>query len=202
MQLYKYDPTTKLFAGVIIYEEEFVPTNNTNGAPPQPTPRPVNTTDIQPIGLHDPKWDGVKWVENKSITALLDIEKQAKINELNMEYDMANDLDVSYMGNTFAGKPKDRTIISEILSIGSVPTGFYFRSATNVDVPMTYAQLQGLAKVILTKNQSNFVKRSTLKKKILAAVDLATLNTIVIKDAILPIPQNVRDAHNITSYVI
>lgn len=66
-------------------------------------------------------------------------------DRLKREYELAIDEPLPYMGYTFRMDDSERALITSILSGGSLPTGFYFRSIENVNVPMTFTELQGLS---------------------------------------------------------
>jgi len=57
--IHKYDPKTKLFTGDELLEAD---SSSDLSAPPTYT-LPANSTDVQPVGFHTPKWNGTAWVE-------------------------------------------------------------------------------------------------------------------------------------------
>jgi len=103
----------------------------------------------------------------------------AKVNELGIAYNDANELDIAYMKTTFQADKGSQDLIVSVLSAGSVPTGFFWLDKANNQVPMTYAALQGLSGAILARNQTNFVKFQTLKAKVSTAKTQADLDLIV-----------------------
>ena len=60
-----------------------------------------------------------------------------------------------------------------------VPVGFYWVAADNVQVPFTYADLQGLATVMMAQGWIAFQKLQTLKAKILACTTVAQVQAVV-----------------------
>lgn len=62
---------------------------------------------------------------------------------------------------------------------GSVPSGFYWVSADNVQVPFTLADLQGLYAAMLAQGWTAFQKRQALKEQINAAASVADVEAIV-----------------------
>jgi len=102
-----------------------------------------------------------------------------KLAELKTSYNKANELDITYMSTTFQADKKSQDLIVYVLSAGSVPTGFFWVDKSNAQIPMTFAQLQGLSGAILTRNQVNFVKFQGLKTKAKLATAQAKLDLIV-----------------------
>jgi len=103
----------------------------------------------------------------------------AKVNELGIADNDANELDIAYLNTTFQADKSSQDLIVSVLSAGSVPTGFFWLDKANNQVPMTYAQLQGLSGAILTRNQTNFIKFQGLKTQANAATTQAALDKIV-----------------------
>ncbi len=62
---------------------------------------------------------------------------------------------------------------------GATPTGFYWVTADNTQVPMTYADLLGLAEVIFNQGASAFQKLQTLKAQVNAATTIPAVQAIV-----------------------
>lgn len=105
--------------------------------------------------------------------------KADKLNELDAAYEVAIQQSVSYMGTTFQADEASQLLVTKVLSAGSVPAGFFWLDANNVKVPMTPADLQGLAGVMLIQGQTNFAKKTTLKEQARAALTDAELALIV-----------------------
>lgn len=105
--------------------------------------------------------------------------QQAKVQELYQAYETANSQDIAYMNTTFQADKNSVDTLSKVLAVGSVPTGFYWVDSLNNKVPMTYADLQGLANAILVRNQVNFDKLQALKVKVKAATTLQDLEVIL-----------------------
>ena len=101
-----------------------------------------------------------------------------KLSELETAYNNANQLDIAYMNTTFQADKASQDLIVSVLSAGSVPTGFFWLDKANNQVPMTYAQLQGLSGAILARNQGNFVKFQGLKAKAKLAKKQIDLNNV------------------------
>ena len=61
----------------------------------------------------------------------------------------------------------------------ATPAGFYWVAADNTQVPMTYADLLGLAEVIFNQGASAFQKLQTLKAQVNAATTIPAVQAIV-----------------------
>ena len=105
--------------------------------------------------------------------------KTDKIQELYHSYMTANSQDISYMNTTFQADPDSVDMLSKVLAVGSVPTGFYWIDSLNNKVPMTYTDLQGLANAILVRNQANFDKYQSLKNQVKQAATISDIGAVV-----------------------
>jgi hypothetical protein len=101
-----------------------------------------------------------------------------KFKELESDYISKNQVPIEYMGTTFQAEYKSQDIISRTLTAGSVPANFYWLDITNAKIPMTYAQLQGLAMAVLERNQVNFDSLQTQKKAVNAATTVEQVKSI------------------------
>jgi len=108
----------------------------------------------------------------------LDELKVIKVTELYTAYTSANQSDISYLGTTFQADSKSQDMITSVLSVGSVPSGFYWLDIANNKVTMTYTDLQGLAGAILTRGQVAFDKLQGLKAQARAVTDASELDLI------------------------
>jgi hypothetical protein len=120
--------------------------------------------------------DEIKAHLNPPIT--LEQAKASKLAEVLKDYDSANQAPISYMDTTFQADYKSQDMISKALSAGSVPSDFYWLDANNNKVPMTYAQLQGLAVLLLERNQVNFDNLQTKKAAINTAKTVKQVQSI------------------------
>ena len=112
------------------------------------------------------------------LDALFLMKKPQKIQELYDAYNQANQEDIAYMNTMFDTKQSTQDIIAKNLSIGSVPSGFYFRDIYNNDVPMTYTDLQGFGKAIQERGLANFSKLQDLKAQVNNATTQAELDAV------------------------
>lgn len=86
----------------------------------------------------------------------LETTKMLKIAEVTEAYNTANQLPIEYMGTTFQADYKSQDLLAKVLAAGSVPAEFYWLDSTNIKIPMTYEQLQGLVLLLIERNQTNF----------------------------------------------
>lgn len=147
--------------------------------------------------------DGQNWVEYSGIipkgnvlnlingTLVIDSDELNKIKleliqKLEIEYEIDNTQNISYMGTTFQADSKSQSLIVSAISAGNVPIGFFWRDLANVQLNMTFAELQGLSYKILERGQLNFIKWIDLKNSIVNAVNAEDLDAIYWTD---PIPE-------------
>jgi len=119
------------------------------------------------------KWDGTKWIFD-IVSA-----STAKLSELKTAYNTTNEADIAYMNTTFQAGKSSQDLIVSVLSAGSVPSNFYWLDSSNVQVAMTYANLQGLSAIIVARGQVNFTKLQNLKSQIKSAKVQSDLDKIV-----------------------
>ena len=183
--VHKIDPTDGFYIEDIIYQEEWsepTPAEQDSTFTPillNPIDPSKGLVGIQPVGFHKPKWDftNSKWIEGDT-TAALDNVKQSKLQELKQAYTDASSEDIAYMNTTFQTDTASQNLIVSVLSAGSVPTGFFWLDTANNQVPMTYAELQGLSGTILVRNQANFIKYQGLKANVAQATTSEAINLI------------------------
>jgi hypothetical protein len=139
---------------------------------------PILSTDIAPEFLPDTfyKWNGTTWEVNTiAVDLLITNAMVAQINLLEATYQAVISANLAYMGTLFSVDYASRVLISQILAIGSVMDGFYFQDVYNVQVGMTYLQLQGMAGEIFIRGQAAFthlqLRKSTLRALVNPTVD-------------------------------
>jgi len=118
------------------------------------------------------KWDGTKWIFDTVIASKI------KLQELETDYNNANEADINYMGTIFQADYKSQNLIANTLSTGSVPNDFYWLDKANKQIAMTYTQFQDLGKLLLARNQINFTKLQTLKKQVKDATTQSQLDKV------------------------
>lgn len=102
-----------------------------------------------------------------------------RCNALATEYSAEIQKNVQYMDTAFQADDASQTVLIKVLVAGSVPEGFFWLDANNVQVPMSYAQLQGLASAILVRGQAAFTKLQQLKDQVRAAATVADAQAVV-----------------------
>lgn len=103
----------------------------------------------------------------------------AQLALVQASYEAAIQVPVSYMSTTFQADEYSQLLVTKCLSAGSVPTGFYWLDANNVQVPMTFTDLQGLAGTMLIQGQTAFSKLQTFKTQIRAATTIPDVQLVV-----------------------
>ncbi len=101
------------------------------------------------------------------------------IGTLYAAYNAAIQLPVAYMATTFQADNASQDVLTKCLVADSVPTGFYWLDANNAQVPMTFAQLQGLAGVMLAQGQAAFAKLQAKKTAVRDATTVAAVQAVV-----------------------
>lgn len=100
-------------------------------------------------------------------------------NALAGAYNAEIQKNVQYMGTEFQADDASQTVLTKVLVAGSVPEGFFWLDANNVQVPMSYAQLQGLAGAILVRAQAAFIKLQQLKATVRSAASVDEVHSVV-----------------------
>ena len=122
------------------------------------------------------------WVDYApSADELLNQAKTSKLAELKTAYESAISADIAYMNTTFQADQKSQDTITKVLAAsgGALPDGFFWLDAANNQVPMTFADLQGLANAILLRGQQLFAKYQQLKAQVNAATTVAEVGAVV-----------------------
>jgi len=169
MKIVNYDKTTGKILGW--YDSEI------HSTIPTPNAEVTDSEWHSAINNNANYFDGTK-CSIKDFRTFAELQ-QTKLQEIYTAYSNATQLDIAYLGTTFDTKQSTQDVIAKNLSIGSVPAGFYFRDINNVDVPMTYTELQGFGAAIQTRDLANFSKFQSLKASVLSATTQAELDAIV-----------------------
>lgn len=95
----------------------------------------------------------------------------AKILEMHVAYNDAIQVDVAYMNTTFQADTSSQVTLSKSLAGmgGTAPAGFYWVDSNNNQVPMTFAECQGLAAVMFDQGWAAFQRLQNKKAAIMAA---------------------------------
>jgi hypothetical protein len=108
----------------------------------------------------------------------LEQSQYTKLAEVTEAYNASNQNNIAYMGTTFQADYKSQDMISKVLTVGAVPSDFYWLDISNIKVPMTYSQLQGLAVLLLERNQVNFDNLQAQKISINTATTVSKVQSL------------------------
>ena len=114
----------------------------------------IETVDDIPEGFVGGGWayaDGV-WTSNSvGEQAVLPGERAEKIKELQAGYVATVYSNIVHAGHTWSADPDSRTLLAQVLAVGSVPEVMYWRDHSQNPIAMTYAELQALGRAILDR---------------------------------------------------
>lgn len=115
------------------------------------------------------------------IAASLSIIQSKQLSLIENAYQVAISDNIAYMGTTFQADKDSQSLLAHTLSAlaGASPTGFGWYDINNVKIPMTNAQLQGLANAIATRGIPLFDHKQTQKAAIRAALTNAQVEAII-----------------------
>lgn len=102
-----------------------------------------------------------------------------KLATLEESYLAAIQLPVAYMDTTFQADGESQNTLTKCLVAGSIPNGFFWLDELNTPVPMTFAQLQGLAGVMLAQGQAAFITLQARKTSARSAATVAEVQAVV-----------------------
>jgi len=125
-------------------------------------------------------YDGVSFSAPQPPVPTLSETIEDKLTSIETSYRTDNTAPIDYMGTTFQADANSQSLIAAVLTAsgGMLPLDFSWYDATNVPVPMTYAQLQGLAGTILMRGQPLFVHKQDLKVLARAATTIEEVEAI------------------------
>jgi len=86
---------------------------------------------------------------------------------------------VTYLDTSFQADEASQIVLTKVLVVGAVMDGFFWLDANNAPVPMTFAQLQGLAAAMLVQGQAAFAKLQQLKAIVRNATSIADVLAVV-----------------------
>lgn len=128
------------------------------------------------------------WLEEGNIpepeftaVELLANAKAKKTQEIETAYHTALTADVVYMATTFQADESSIKVLNDTitaLDATTAPAGFYWLDKANNKVPMTYAELKGLATAIALRGQALFGTRFDKKVAIIAALTIAEVEAV------------------------
>lgn len=112
---------------------------------------------------------------------LLDAENK-KLYELADKYSAQMKEPIAFLGTTFDADDRAKNNLKDVLTAFSsttLPTGFFWIDATNAQVPVTFSDVEGLAKAIGDRSWVLFQKFQELKSKTKAASTLEEVEAIL-----------------------
>lgn len=90
--------------------------------------------------------------------------------------------DAAGVTDTYQADPASVAVLNNCLSgfrvSATVPTGFYWRSATNQNNPFTYADLEGLASAMTTRGFTNYAHLQTQIASVMAATTVSAVDAV------------------------
>jgi hypothetical protein len=124
-------------------------------------------------------WKNGAWLVVSAAPAILESAQLTQNSALDQAYNAAIQLPVAYMATSFQADSASQDVLTKSLAPGSVPTGFAWLDANNVAVPMTFAQLQGLAAAMLARGWAAFQNLQTRKIAVRDATTVAQVQAII-----------------------
>ena len=91
--------------------------------------------------------------------------------QANVSYTSKGNITETYQANPQSVQNLQNTILG-FQAAAATPSGFYWKAADNTQVPFTYADLQGLAAVMVASGWANFQTLQTKKAQIVTLVNL------------------------------
>lgn len=144
------------------------------------------------LALTQAQWDtrlSTPFVQNGILIAtpapsaahLLATAQADRITYIEEQYEIREHADIVYLGSTFQADDGSQELISRALAAqnGTASADFGWYDITNTKVPMTNADLHGLANAILLRNQPLFDNKQAKKAAIRAAATAAEAEAII-----------------------
>ena len=105
----------------------------------------------------------------------LDSAKKAQLDAAAMDYIESLNFVVQIGGNTFQADPVSYNSLVSVLSVGSLPPGFYWVDASNQRVTVDFAFLSSLASAIAAERFVRFNAYQDRKERIRNATSIPEL---------------------------
>ena len=105
--------------------------------------------------------------------------KDQKMAELLSAYAATVYADIEYNTKTYTADADTQALLAQVLAVGAVPPGMYWRDKTGAQNTMTYADLQGLGGVILERGLIANAKLATKTAGVTAAGSVNDIDLIV-----------------------
>ena len=127
-------------------------------------------------------------VVNGSLVQSLTYAKAAQSALIKQGFANANAANISFtdaagVTDTYQADPTSVADLNNCLSAfraaAAVPSGFYWRSATNNNNAFTYADLVNLAAALANRGFANFAQLQTLKANVMAATTVSDVQAVV-----------------------
>ena len=127
-------------------------------------------------------------VVNGSLVQSLPYAQAAQSALIKQGFANANAANISFttaagVTDTYQCDPKSlqaiQTYLSGFQAAGAVPSGFYWRSATNQNNAFTYADLEKLSQAIAARGFANYNQLQTLIAKVKAAKKVSAVQAVV-----------------------
>lgn len=119
-----------------------------------PSELTLETVDSIPVQFVGGGWsyaDGV-WTSNAiADQVILPAKRAEKIAQFTAQAAATNSADIDYLDYTWRADLASQALLAQVLAIGSVPEGMYWRDSSGTPRAMTYANLQGLGAAILAR---------------------------------------------------
>ena len=125
---------------------------------------------------------------NGSLVQSLTYAKAAQSALIKQGFANANAANISFtdaagVTDTYQADPTSVADLNNCLSAfraaAAVPSGFYWRSATNNNNAFTYADLVNLAAALANRGFANFAQLQTLKANVMAATTVSDVQAVV-----------------------
>ncbi|MBS0424555.1 MAG: DUF4376 domain-containing protein [Proteobacteria bacterium] len=110
--------------------------------------------------------------------ALLPAKRTAKIAELEAARLTVEYSNITHAGQTWKADKISRDLLGQVLAVGSVPSGMYWRDAAGTPRAMTYTDLQALGRAILDRGFLADQNLETKKAAVAAAATAAEIMAI------------------------
>lgn len=122
--------------------------------------------------------DGI-WTSNQiADQVILPAARAEKIEQFTEQATAVNFSNIDYIGYTWRSDPASQTLLAQVLAIGSVPNGMYWRDSLGVPRAMTYVNLQGLGAAILSRGlvaDNNLMTKTAALNAATTAADIGLI---------------------------
>lgn len=143
----------------------------TDGAMPEITIGKMQRSGDQLITLDD--------YVPEHLAVVLGEAKAEKRAELKSAYESALSADIDYNSKTYSATKERRELLSEILSVGSVPEGMYLIDINGDQNAMTYADIQAIGQALLARGLAANANLVTKLQSVESAVSVGAVESIV-----------------------